>query len=365
MTLLTEKKHFIALDHVRAIAALLVISWHFMHGAQGSPVPFEGAPSLFFMAIFDEGHTGVALFMVLSGYLFATLLDKKRMQFIQFIRNRALRLFPLLTVVIFCVFLIKIFNSEDISGYWTGITKGLLLPTLPNGGWSITVELHFYIILPFLLMLQRKHKALLLTLVALTILLRLFLHKLYGETQSFSYWTLAGRIDQFAFGIIAFNFRKLVYRKHITMILSTLAFLGFYWIFDKHGGFYLLPTYPSPHKIWIVLPTIEAVYYSFMIAWYSESFAHKNDGLSRILGNFGKYSYSFYLLHFFFVFKAADFIHTNVYSLSNFYIAFITSIVFYLAMYPIGFLSYQYIESPFLLLRKNYTIATAKATSFQ
>ena len=71
-------QYFIALDHIRAVAALLVFIWHFSHAASGYPVPFEFTPSFFPLAIFDEGHTGVALFMTLSGYLFAKLLDGKR-----------------------------------------------------------------------------------------------------------------------------------------------------------------------------------------------------------------------------------------------------------------------------------------------
>ena len=64
----TSGAHYIALDHVRALAAFIVIAWHFIHGASGYPVPFEGAPRIIPLAIFDEGHTGVALFMCLSGF---------------------------------------------------------------------------------------------------------------------------------------------------------------------------------------------------------------------------------------------------------------------------------------------------------
>ncbi len=58
---------------MRALAAFLVFSWHFTHGRESWPIPFGYAPSIFLLAPLDEGHTGVALFMTLSGYLFAKL----------------------------------------------------------------------------------------------------------------------------------------------------------------------------------------------------------------------------------------------------------------------------------------------------
>ena len=60
----------------------MVFAWHFTH-AGGYPVPLEYSPNAFPLAIFDEGHTGVALFMTLSGYLFAKLLDGKGQDEIQ------------------------------------------------------------------------------------------------------------------------------------------------------------------------------------------------------------------------------------------------------------------------------------------
>ena len=83
--------HYIGLDHIRAIAAFLVITWHFIHAGHGYPVAFEGAPRISPFAILDEGHTGVALFMILSGCLFSKLLNGKKIIYTRFILNRARR----------------------------------------------------------------------------------------------------------------------------------------------------------------------------------------------------------------------------------------------------------------------------------
>ncbi|MEP6933477.1 MAG: acyltransferase family protein, partial [Nitrospirota bacterium] len=62
------------LDHVRAIALFMVFTWHFIHVDSGQFAP----PPVFPLSLLTEGHTGVALFITLSGYLFAKLLDGKK-----------------------------------------------------------------------------------------------------------------------------------------------------------------------------------------------------------------------------------------------------------------------------------------------
>src|SRR5262245_14811077 len=156
--------HYLALDHVRALAAFMVVAWHFMH--VGGPVPLAGAPLLFPLALLDEGHTGVALFMTLSGYLFAKLLDARRVDYRAFFWNRALRLLPLLLLVMALSGVRVLWAGGDLGAYALSIAKGVVLPTWPNGGWSVAVELHFYLILPLLLWLARRSSALLLAVVA-------------------------------------------------------------------------------------------------------------------------------------------------------------------------------------------------------
>ncbi len=84
------------LDHVRAAAVFLVYCWHFVH----VHVPFETVPDFFFLSLLEEGYAGVALFMTLSGYLFAKIMDGRSIDLAPFYRNRFLRLVPLLAVVL-------------------------------------------------------------------------------------------------------------------------------------------------------------------------------------------------------------------------------------------------------------------------
>jgi len=346
--------HYIALDHIRALAAFIVFAWHFTHAANGYPVPFEYVPVLFPFSILDEGHTGVALFMTLSGYLFAKLLDGKLIDYRAFIWNRALRLLPLLVVVILTVGITKFVSGQSLSGYAYSIARGALFPSLPNGGWSITVEFHYYIILPLFLWMLTKSKLWPLSIIVAAIALRLFLYHEKGEIQSLAYWTIIGRIDQFALGMLVYQFRVYFAHRHVVALLTIMAFMMIYWLFDRQGGFYQNPSYPSPSPLWILLPTIEGVAYAISIAWYDNSFSHSTSGLSKFIGRIGEYSYSIYLLHFFVVFRAARFVNERIMDISNFYLACLWSLVVFLLMMLPGYVSFRFIEAPFLKLRKRY-----------
>ena len=352
--------HYVALDHIRALAAFLVFGWHFMHGYVGRPVPFEGAPSVFPLALLDEGHTGVALFMTLSGFLFAKLLDGRQIDYRAFFRNRALRLLPLLLLVLLIVGVQKALAKEDILSYALLVLSGIIRSTLPNGGWSITVEFQFYVLLPGLLLLVNKKPIYGAGIIAAALVLRTIIFATNGEAQTAAYWHLFGRIDQFMFGILAARYQHYMTRRHGLMLFAALLFSAFYWGFDISGGFYKLPVYPSPSPLWIVMPTVEGAFYAMAIAWYEGSFSPSRKGISGLIGKLGEYSYSIYLLHFFFVFRAAAFINRHVMDISNFYVAALWAAALFLLMIIPGFASFRLIEGPFLKLRKPYIIEKQK-----
>ena len=348
--------HYAALDHVRALAVFIVLAWHFSHGgSQGGPLPLQGAPAFFPFALLDEGHTGVALFMTLSGYLFAKLIGDRQIRYGTFFFNRVLRLLPLLALVLLVagVQLVRS-GAATPAAYLALVARGTYWPVWPNGAWSIAVEAHFYLLLPLLLLVARRSPAGLLALVAAAIALRTALWWYLGQVQGPSYWSLVGRFDQFALGMAFFHARKAVAGRHWLAASVFLVFAAIYWLFDLRGGFFNMPAYPSPSPLWIVLPTIEGAAYGLLIAWYDNSFAPRTGWVSRTLARFGELSYSIYLLHFFFVFAAAEYIHKHVMAISNIYIAAAWTFVFFLLMLVPAWLSYTFIERPFLKLRRSY-----------
>lgn len=286
--------------------------------------------------------------------MFAKLLDGKSIDYKVFLWNRALRLFPLLVVVILIVGILRFMSGGSMYSYLHSIARGAFYPSLPNGGWSITVEFHYYAILPLFLWMFGKSKLLPISIIVVAIALRVFVYREIGEIQSLAYWTIVGRIDQFALGMLMYQFRASIAYRHVLAIAIFTGFTMFYWYFDLHGGFYQNPSYPSPSPLWIVLPTIEGIAFAVGIAWYDNAFSHSTTGFSRFVGRIGEFSFSIYLLHFFVVFHAARFVNERVMDISNFYVACLWSVVFFLLLMPAGYLSFRFIEAPFLKHRKRY-----------
>lgn len=343
--------YYIALDHVRAVAAFTVFVWHFNHVNSGE----LAGPPTFPLSVFAEGHTGVAIFMTLSGYLFAKILDGKSIIFPAFIWNRCLRLLPLLAIVSGLVGLKIWFTGGDVSDYGVRLAEGFVLPKWPNGGWSIAVELHFYLLLPFVLWLR---PAAMLAILLAMVAVRTIIFASYGEVEDAAYWTIVGRVDQFLLGIAAFNLRDRIAGRHIIAICVVIGFLAFYRAFDAAGGFY--GTLDSP--IWIIMPTIEGLAYAFLIAWYDNSFQHGTGIVSRTVAKVGECSYSIYLLHVFVVFALASRID-GIYELPSTEAAMLLSIPAFLAIVPFAYLSYRFIELPFLRYRVRYIRQTTAPQS--
>jgi peptidoglycan/LPS O-acetylase OafA/YrhL len=336
----------------------LVFVWHFAHaGAAGYPVPLGDVPFWGPLVLFDEGHVGVALFMTLSGYLFARLLESKRIRYGAFLWNRALRLFPLLLLVTTMTALqlsVSAGTARAGFGFLRALPAGFVKPIWPYGQWSIAIELHFYVMLPLILALLRRSPAWLAGLVGLAIAMRAWLFLSYGEVQFLAYWTIVGRIDQFLFGVLGYHLRSWMAGRHVRAAIVFATFVTVYYVFDASGGFYELGGYPSRSPLWIVMPTIEGAACAALIAWYDGSFTPRAAGVSRFLAWVGDCSYSMYLLHFFVVFAMADWIHTHVVDLSNFVVAFVAASVAFAMFLPCVSLSWRFIETPMLRWRRPY-----------
>lgn len=341
--------YYIGLDHLRALATFQVFTWHFMHFPKANELTVAPLP----WAFLGEGHVGVGLFMTLSGYIFSKLLSGKDIVYARFVWNRCVRLLPLLVFVILSVALKTYLTHGDLAVLARNVAWGWIKPSLPNGGWSITAEFHFYLLLPWLLLLMRRGRRWMwLALVAaLSVRLAWWWH--FHTVQRLAFWTIFGRFDQFLVGMYAFQFRHWV-RKSLGIGLgAALGWLAYLSWFDAIGGYHGTGKGSAWSWIWIAEPTVEALFCAILIVWY-DSRMQAQGRVSRALAAIGNYSYSIYLLHPFFVFWLPEVIHSHVVKLDNYYVGLGMSLVCFCLVVPIGYLSFTFVESPFLKLRVPY-----------
>lgn len=334
------------LDHVRALAAFLVYCWHFLH----VHVPFDTVPAFAPLSLMEEGHIGVALFMTLSGYLFAKIIDGRPLDLGRFYRNRVLRLAPLLVVVL---------------SYWAlrgdmglpSFLKGFVLPTWHGGAWSVAVELHFYALFPAILWLQRGHRiGALVALFMISVLTRFAVWSITGSVQAFSYWTIGGCIDLFLAGMLWHEMAKyeFVRRRAGAVLAGSLVTIVLAWhAFNMIGGFH--GTAASP--LWIVIPTLQGLAFGAVIVGY-EYARFSIPGLAdRALAKVGEVSYSIYLLHFVFYPTLVKQLAGAGFDMTSFPVALAFAVLTFPLMVGIAMLSYRFIEQPFLRRRSSYDAA--------
>jgi peptidoglycan/LPS O-acetylase OafA/YrhL len=226
---------------------------------------------------------------------------------------------------------------------------GATMPMWPRGAWSIVVEAHFYILLPIVLALARRRPWAVLVFLAIALALRGATWLTAGNVQMLAYKTIVGRIDQFVLGVVVFYLRPSITNR--VAAGAALAFFAFYAAFDAVGGY----TRTEHSPVWIFLPSIEGAAYAVLISWYDARPGLIGGWGAALLQRAGEYSYSIYLLHFFFFAPAAKFVDTNIMSISQLYLALPWSLAFFGAMMCVGHLVYHCFEKPFLKMRLRYT----------
>ena len=329
------------LDQLRGLAAFLVFTWHLTRPTE-APGPAALLPLL---APLQEGHCGVSLFFAISGALFGRLLPQDApVRWGAFAWNRALRLAPLLLVVMALVAAGRLAAGRLEPEYWRDLLLGLVLPTWPHGGWSITAELHCYALLPLMLWLRRFNPAAPLALVAGTLALRAVLYATQGEVMWLTYWTALGRLDPFVLGFAAARLRP----RAAPALAALLALSAAYAALLAQGGYWGAET----SRLWIVLPTIEGTAFALFVAWF-DARPTTPGRLGTLLARAGECSYSTYLLHGFAIPHLTLGLNP-AFARLPFEAALLASALAFAAFTPVAWLSYRWVERPALAWRRPY-----------
>jgi peptidoglycan/LPS O-acetylase OafA/YrhL len=140
-------RRLLQIDGLRAIAALLVVAYHYTYGFEER---FHHVTSLGLSVTY--GYLGVYLFFAISGFVIFMTLERCR-QPLDFVASRVARLFPTYWVAVALTFLtLQVLTIPGYAVTWPQAIANLAMvhaffgvPDVDGVYWSLQVELLFYI----------------------------------------------------------------------------------------------------------------------------------------------------------------------------------------------------------------------------
>lgn len=361
------KERVFGLDVMRCVAILMVLFCHSLWLIE--EVNFTGRGF-----IQSLGFFGVELFFILSGFLIGNILwnwfdtDVSYKRLFHFYARRWLRTLPLYYIVLLInVGLALYFGNiipDTIHQYFFFIHNWWhKMPDFFNESWSLSVEESIYLIVPFLLLSLKKifpaipyQKIFLYT--TLSIILMAFVNRFYALMnlpQSASYiWNLdvksvvLYRLDAIIYGFLIL----FVYKNFITFLdkYRVLLFIFSFFLYQITKAIIYTQLGFEAFYVVFYLPLV-SICIALMVPFFYQlkplSFPLFNQGITLI----SKISYSIYLWHYSIIIMIWKYlIYPNV--VFNYMNSLIHVLLYFLITFLVSYFSYQYIEKPFLRLRK-------------
>lgn len=351
-------KYIPYLDGIRGISIILVI---LSHCGLGNIVP---------------GGFGVTLFFFISGYLITGLLIQElqttgSIQLFHFYVRRFFRLYPplLAMIAIGCLLQLWLHCFTDagnilaacfyFTNYFIAWVRGTVADcaTMFDILWSLSIEEHFYLVYPLILLLASKSKktwlplfcTLVLCLLPLLFRIQLLLSdKVFSHVSGKLYLSTHTRADCILWGCLAsvllFQCRSALYQKILQkkwiLVIAILLLLGSFCIrniFFRESLRYTM----QGASLFVLIPSLAFFPKSQVVRFL------QNNNLIFI----GKISYSLYLFHWIVLRLANN--QATVYSLH-------WQLLFWLLSVLLALGSYYFIERPFMKLRRKFGSVTAK-----
>jgi peptidoglycan/LPS O-acetylase OafA/YrhL len=295
---LVQKERLLPGIHgLRGVAALAVVLFHLIHIGEIKP------PSLFSFIGRDFGYS-VPLFFIVSAFSLMYSTEQRvnaHNWLITYFIKRFFRIAPLFYLILFFLFVFGLTGDNNIAKTILNITFTFgFMPSsgMVWGGWSVGVEMIFYVVFPILLLLIKTLRSAFIFLVISTVISYASYHVLHLEylntkplpLYDWSYFSFSSCLWFFSLGIFTYLFVKshkartkslMVYMPYLaTVIISGL-------LFSNIGEFL--------HKF----ERLDVLFWGVGLATLCIWQAHKP---SLAIGNIflewvGERSYSIYLIH--------------------------------------------------------------------
>ncbi|KAA5535074.1 acyltransferase [Taibaiella lutea] len=353
---ITTSPRLAYLDSVRGIAALMVVFGHFINWKYGD------YRSIKFASILFNGNDAVAFFFVLSGMVLSYPYVQlgKKLDIGKFYVNRIFRIFPAFWIALLINALYASFwmiapsslNWVDVfvlnkSEFWNEalLIRGYNKFYLP--GWTLTIEICFSFLMPFLILIPRYDRRLLPWLLFASFLtinitgfflfhfvLGIFLSFYFVEIQQKEFkqtWYYKYRVPLLIIAALFFSLRQIV---RISPLGSTLEYAMNvlkvdFFIFSGLAAF---------------------IFLAFLIHFKNVQrfFEHP------ILLFYGRISYGIYLMHWVFVWAIGDYWETVILPMfSNWQYAFFSMLFLCFVVTTItATLLHYFVELPLIKIGK-------------
>jgi peptidoglycan/LPS O-acetylase OafA/YrhL len=346
------------IDQLRWLAAAIVFLFHFELAYRSLGA---AAPDSYWWGLVTEGHTGVALFFTLSGFLFMQIaLRQQQIVYRSFIANRVLRILPLYLTVFMLALSIgrDKFQPQDILYIFTSNLGNA--PTsasvVTGAAWCIALEFAFYLVFPFLSRFAiERGTGYLLQLLGLMVFFKLMVYSENERSTAMYFSTFVGRFDQFLIGMLLamlYHARPAAWARHSRWLLPLSVLLV---ICNSALQARVAPLNVVPrHTFWITWSLLESSGWALLIVSWVSWPGRVPARLERALNHGGKISFSFYLLHMGVIHLLSRKLGMVTLSGVLWLDTLLMLVLVYGVTWALASLSFAAIEAPFLALRRQY-----------
>ncbi len=365
----TQRIYFRNLDTLRFLAAYMIVTLHCFFGWKA----FFGHPDLITSSlspgmlarveiVMHNLAFGVDIFFIISGFLITYLLLSEhkrtgRVDVLRFYIRRAFRIWPLYFLLILTAPVLTFFFFEPSPDYLYQFLFAGNFDVIHHGTksvatdhlWSICIEEHFYLFCPLLIAFipPKKLPQILLAIIVASIFFRGYVSTWaegYGMTL---YMHTLSRIDVLALGSL---FGYLYFHEKIKFDHPLGVRLSLYAVFTL---LFLAVDYAECGTFFSA--TVKKYFFVILAAYWAGNFLFNPNAKFRpgvnLFNRFGKVSYGIYMFNPVLIFLTLE---TFVAFGWRNYFAFLGIVHVLLA--ATTFLSYRFIELPFLSLKEKYAV---------